>query len=713
MQQLRERYNAMQAARRKKRAPETSLRLRAMVFCAQTAAVLAVGHVTRLWWLSLIGIGILAVGSYYAAHFHAAGRPVRAIRIGTFIALHLALGYLFVGIFAGLPYPQAQFAVIATGIVTFELYNRLNLFSAFGMGLINLYVAATLSRDVTFGLFLIVFLACWLAFMWIADNEDGTQRSAAVIRPPHAEQQARQRRTFGARLAQFAALGGLCVALIFVLTPRFAGRPLFMPLSIQVPIRAQPSAQIINPAAPLVQFEGVTAVADSEYYYGFANSLDLSYRGGLSDTLMMYVSSPAWSYWRGYAYDTFDGVRWAQSDSTLTTLNTRRRSGFVLRGTGSRETFVQSFYIAQDMPNVLWTGGIASEIFFPAQEIATDRTGGVRVGEPLRAGTVYSVVSERLEVDPAVLRTVDFSVYTGEFKQIADVQTALQLPPTTTARTRELARSITANAASDYDKIIAVRDHLLTSYPYDFYPPPQAPDTDAVDQFLFVDQRGVCEHYVSAMIVMLRSLEIPARFVVGYGSGDYNPITNFYEVRANDAHAWVEVYFPGFGWLPFDPTPGWNGSPQTGEIARSFLTEWMGTLDLSQIPLGQVAAVGAAAFSAILPVLLVTAALTAAFFLMRFLIDRLKRWRIRHPKALADVERRAIFAVYRRALRRMRAPRSPAQTLREHAGQFAADHPILDELAQIVERAAYDPTPVSQRLIARARQLFRIMFTKP
>ena len=91
-----------------------------------------------------------------------------------------------------------------------------------------------------------------------------------------------------------------------------------------------------------------------------------------------------------------------------------------------------------------------------------------------------------------------------------------------------------------------------TKYTLDIPPLPRG--EDAVDRFLFVDRRGFCEQIGTSLVVMLRSLGIPARLAVGYATGERNPFTGLYEVRAKDAHAWAEVYFPGVGWQAFDPT---------------------------------------------------------------------------------------------------------------------------------------------------------------
>ena len=78
---------------------------------------------------------------------------------------------------------------------------------------------------------------------------------------------------------------------------------------------------------------------------------------------------------------------------------------------------------------------------------------------------------------------------------------------------------------------------------------------DPLASFLFERRAGHCEYFATAMTVMLRALRIPARYVNGFLPGEYNDVGSDYIVRASDAHSWVEVYFPNYGWIPFDPTP--------------------------------------------------------------------------------------------------------------------------------------------------------------
>jgi protein-glutamine gamma-glutamyltransferase len=652
--------------------PEESLQLRWLVFISQFIAFTALTSITQLWIVFAIALSLNAAGlvwSYRTRH-----KPRRWAKILMAIVLHLLFCGLVIGVVRGFSYPQVQFAMLATALVSFEVFSRLNMYSALGLGIVNLYVCATISRDITFGMFLLIYFVLFMVFLWLADNEDGIKRNKFVIESTQAPA-----RTSAVWLVRMLVVGCVIFPLIFVLTPRFASRPLFMPITIRVPIESNPSRQIINPAVPLVQLQGTVQTGQSEYYFGFADSLDLGYRGGLTDTIMMYVSSPAWSYWRGFAYDYYDGRIWQQSNNELQEIEARSRANFLIekpKGT----TYVQSFYIVQEMPNVLWAGTEVSEVFFPSEKIALDMSGGIRLGAPLEDGLIYSVISSRTDIDPQVIRdTPTPSDLPDEF----DIY--LQLPETITQRTRDLAEEVTQNATNDYDRAIAIRDYLL-QIPYDFFPPPQIDDVDSVDQFLFIDKRGVCEHYASAMVVMLRTLGIPARFVVGYGSGDYNALSGFYEVRANDAHAWVEVYYHNIGrWLPLDPTPGWVADPFTGPVQTWAFSNLLG-FDLPQVSLGQLVRGSISIIGQILPIAFWVMVVAGVGYALWWFRQRYTRWLITRPKIYHQSSwRKAVFREYHRRLRALGIRRGDSETVREQAKK----HPTLQDILNKVEEAGY------------------------
>ncbi|MFT4417212.1 transglutaminaseTgpA domain-containing protein [Fredinandcohnia humi] len=136
-----------------------------------------------------------------------------------------------------------------------------------------------------------------------------------------------------------------------------------------------------------------------------------------------------------------------------------------------------------------------------------------------------------------------------------------QLPERLPERVKKLALDITQSQANRYDKVKAVEDFFQqSSFVYDTQnvAVPRS-DQDYVDQFLFDTQTGYCDNFSTSMVVLLRAAGIPSRWVKGYSQGEFIS-GDLYEITNNNAHSWVEVYFPEFGWVPFEPTKGFNNS---------------------------------------------------------------------------------------------------------------------------------------------------------
>jgi len=260
----------------------------------------------------------------------------------------------------------------------------------------------------------------------------------------------------------------------------------------------------------------------------------------------------------------------------------------------------------------------------------------------------------------------------------------LQLPHAY-PRVEALARSITASDHTSYDRVQALIAWIGKHTRYSLNIPPLPAGADTVDEFLFGNRVGFCEQISTSLAVMLRSIGIPTREVVGYVPGSYNPVTDLYEVRADDAHAWVQVWFPGYGWQSFDPTavvPLANPAPGTTALHD------LGAA-LRHIPL-------VPASGALLGV-------GVAFVLLRWRRSRPRTWTERIARSAE------------RAGRHAGHPRRPAETLLEYAA-------ILDnilgsgsvawrQLASPVEASVYgghEISPEAQRqMVAQARRLKR------
>ena len=165
----------------------------------------------------------------------------------------------------------------------------------------------------------------------------------------------------------------------------------------------------------------------------------------------------------------------------------------------------------------------------------------------LRKDSVYTVTSAVSLAPPSTLRT-DNTNYPDWVKQ-----RFLQVPDELPRRVRRLAEHVAGTQKNEFDRASAIEAYLR-QFPYNSQIAAPPPGTDGVDYFLFDVKQGYCDYYASAMVMMLRSIGVPARFVAGYAPGEFNNQSEAYVVLEQNAHAWVEVFFPSYGWVQFEPT---------------------------------------------------------------------------------------------------------------------------------------------------------------
>ncbi|HZG68864.1 MAG TPA: transglutaminase domain-containing protein, partial [Herpetosiphonaceae bacterium] len=309
---------------------------------------------------------------------------------------------------------------------------------------------------------------------------------------------------------------------------------------------------------------------------GFSGrSLTLSGARSLGNRLVMEVSTRSFDYWRATAFDRYDGtLSWYNTTGDLARatlgLDTSERArtplaaGAVmpLADTLGRQVVTQTYRLRENLPlGTLFSATQPISVTLPVLVEHTYLPAGaspvpnftdtslIIAQRSLRAGASYTVASMVPDVAKATLRTAASSYEPW-------VQRYLQLPNTLPQRVRDEARRIVteAGATTAYDKAEAIQAALRT-LPYDEKIPSPPDDRDGVDYFLFDLRRGYCDYFASAMVVLLRAEGVPARLVSGYAGGVLNTETGLYEVRQNVAHTWPEVYFPGFGWQRFEPTP--------------------------------------------------------------------------------------------------------------------------------------------------------------
>ena len=272
-----------------------------------------------------------------------------------------------------------------------------------------------------------------------------------------------------------------------------------------------------------------------------------------------YTLSPI-HYWRSAVFGTYTGTGW-ESAAPLKAAATGEQpppaTGVSGKGEGlvaGRYLLTQQVQIVARHGTALFAASIPVEI--SAAPLQGQRSAGtiLQYAGPDETPLVYGSASS-YSVQSWVTQVTDVMLRDASGAYPPEIASAyLQLPAGLPQRVRDLARRIVAGATTPYDKAVRIQDYLRQSYPYDLKTPPPPGGRDAVDYFLFDAPGGFCTYYASAMAVMLRSQGVAARVATGYATGSYDYTRGAYQVTPADAHAWVEVYFPGYGWIEFEPT---------------------------------------------------------------------------------------------------------------------------------------------------------------
>ncbi len=287
----------------------------------------------------------------------------------------------------------------------------------------------------------------------------------------------------------------------------------------------------------------------------YTESLILGGPRTVGDELVMdiYVAEKLpYVYWQAQVFDTYeDGWRPARGEEAIHF----PEDGFLdVPVLLARQTVTQTVINYRSSSGVIYG---APEVIGSSRQMLINReideTGHELVYSTLsryilRPGDAYDVVSSNSVADATALRAASTNypaVITDNY---------LQLPGTISEETLDLATELTAAYDNPFDKAIAVRDWLRRNVVYNDQVPAPPQSVEPVHHLLFVSRQGYCNYYASAMAVMLRSQGIPSRVLGGYAQGEWDEASSSYRVRASNAHTWVEVYFPAYGWIQFEPT---------------------------------------------------------------------------------------------------------------------------------------------------------------
>lgn len=341
----------------------------------------------------------------------------------------------------------------------------------------------------------------------------------------------------------------------------------------------------------------------NEIATGFSDRVQLGQIGQIqqSNAVVMHIKIDGDQHgaydlkWRGVALNDFDGRTWTnphQQYRAPRLPDGRFSLSPEARGQLRYGRFVHYRVLMEPVgTNVFFLAAVPISLRGNYRPVAVDGGGAVFDLDPAHPLSTYEATSNIAQASPPNLRNAG-TTYSPEI--LLDY---LQLP-SLDPRIPALAKQITAGATNNYDRALAIETYLRTHFGYTLQLS-RTPPRDPLAEFLFQRKEGHCEYFASAMAIMLRTLGIPSRVVNGFRTGEFNDLTSQYVIRDRDAHSWVEVYFPGYDWVSFDPTPAaaihtggpWDRLALYLDALASFWREWVVNYDVThQQVLGEEAA---------------------------------------------------------------------------------------------------------------------------
>jgi len=564
----------------------------------------------RLLVQGLVIVGIIAVDvaaetqmSFWAVPLSLVGatwswyrRRDRNIPVKFLLAMGmlLAMGAFFGNLFTQLNDTRlvlAELLIQLQVLHSFDLPRRKDLGYSMVIGLILLGVAGTLSQTLAFAPLLLIFLAIALPVL-VLDYQSrlgiSRTRKRQKLLPLSSGSSPLTLRRLSIFLLVIVGLG----LGIFALMPRFPGYQLqTFPVSSPIDLSNQnfqgDNRGIVNPGYVREGEEGSGAGTginrttgpgelDDTFYYGFGDKINQNLRGELKPKVVLRVRSQSPGFWRVQAFDHYTGQGWEISRKKALMEATRPNWSYQFLlptpyAPDRTKEVIQTYTVVSELPNIIPALAYPRRLYFPTREVAVDLEGSLRSPLGLLEGLTYTVISKVPYRDRTLLRkaTDDYPESISKYY--------LEVPPEIVERVRQKTEELLATSpkpiTSSYEKALYLTQALKQRYSLPQNPldlPFLEEDEDLVEEFLFRYEGGYPDHFSTSLTIMLRSIGIPARLVVGFDTGEFNPFTGLYVVKNTDAYAMTEVYFPEYGWFAFDPIPGHELVPQSVEESQTF-----------------------------------------------------------------------------------------------------------------------------------------------
>ncbi len=729
----------MQASRSRWRLPgtsasriEDSLRLRLLGLSTYWLAALAVAWVGGSPW-SWAGGGVaVTVGHAFSWHRRHRNLGVWSmVLLFLIVALALVMQAEILAVLDGNWLPLAHFLLLVQAIASFDMRTRSGLYGGLAMSGIVLFFASQQAFELSFGIFLLGYVALLAAFLAVSLFEDEGRASG------RAQGHGGKTSILGFWSATAAGVLLLSVG-AFLLLPRGEGNAVGYQQASVLPITGDPTGA--QPGSePIPQSSGQAATSDDLSgeappplsATGDPSTVEPRTGNGASETgagdpgpdpagdiqlvgdavpsapaasgggngVVMHVRSPVASYWRGQAYEDFDGRHWLPQKGTPV------RDGRALLG--NQPHYTQTYFIHDSEIGTTFEGYRGAHVQLSSDRSLYKQSSGK---EPS-----YKVVSVLPDLTPSNLRADRPGRAPSRYY---DVPKSMGWLP-------GMAREITQGSPSGYDKAVSIVNELRNNGRYDSSATDQLSSAASQESFLLDGEAGSSLDYATSTVMLARAAGLPARLATGYLPGERDPLSGAYQVRREDAHAWAEIYFREHGWVPFDGThrgdPYASGGAPGGQLAGlKYLFESSVGDDLVKAAVAGPSKLASSlkdAFSGSLTGVLAAAWTVGIAVVLGWLVLRAvkrgrrstaRRWTYVRLPGSGRSEMLRIYARVERLLKKEGfGPRTPAQTLREYAGiaenRLRGLEAHLAWFTRAAWRAAYDPSAFPTDTVREAR----------
>ena len=447
----------------------------------------------------------------------------------------------------------------------------------------------------------------------------------------------------------------------------------------------------------------------------------------LDHTVFLVVKGASGTYLKGSVLDYYNSHSWANSAEYRELDNLPQPPDMLLPELEEGELTIRHLRLRT---STLFTGLYPQVVTVPPGTVMVSDNDYLVLEKSVPLYYEYRIKSYRLLYRPQVKKNL-------ETEDLLIPDRFLQLPKTLPSRVISLAKELTADLEDNYHKLRALETYLRRHYRYTTTVPDKPVDQDFVDWFLFDLEEGYCSFFATALAVMGRTVGIPTRYVSGFIIPAVPAANGFYYLAGTDAHAWVEAYVPGLGWLPFEATPGYASTSSLPLHTRDQYQDYFSAISSFNQPESQerlprdfepnndwqiVAPLDSLDPVQIINRLVLGFALLILFLLAGFIVllfFRLRQVRKHFEKLEALSSRGQAVGYYNLTLdflKQIALGKYPGETPREHSLRIAREVHLWDlsfqDITAGISLALYSRQPVPVDLADQTRQFYHVIFDR-